>query len=159
MVLSKESWHFWLYKLLFSDNPTNFCPYFWGVVLSAILVLPLFILAIPWFIYSIIADEDIDEKLPQCGLLGIVIWMLVATVSGMFGMFFTKNPSVQGIGAFGWGICLLLLIITIHSYAKNRNVFKNSFLGNYVKAKKNKYCPIIEWKEKDEPKFTSSTED
>lgn len=148
MVLSKKSWHFWFYQLLFTNTPTNLCPYFWGVILSVIVAVPFFILAIPWFIYCVITDEDMDETLGQRALLGAVLWFLLILLASMFGMFFTKKDSIVTIGILGWSTVIILIIVATVNYAKHRNIFKDSFIGKFVDAKRNKYCPKIEWDDK-----------
>lgn len=146
MVLSKKSWHYWFYNQIFSRTPSNLCPYFWKTLLSVAIFPVAFVLSIPWWIVAIIRKDPIEE-IRECAGFGFAIWIALGLVLSMIGMFFTKNQGITAAGWAGWMIVFLLLMFAIGDYIDSKAVVKNSFVGKYVQAKKDKLCPRIEWKE------------
>lgn len=156
VVLSKKSWHFWLYKQFFPVSSysmrkmDNLCPYFWKVVLC-ILILPVsFVLALPALIFMLFfIDSENREPLGDVVGKGFAVWVVLGLLISMVAMFFSNNKAIEAFGLVGWvfgGVLLLGAIISaVYDKLKNRVSSKPTLLGEFLKAKKNKYCPKIQW--------------
>jgi hypothetical protein len=146
MEISVNSWH---YKIL-SDcqkskmhrKNTTFCSYFWSVV-SAIMV---------WITVGV-----------ACICLSIIFLMCVYWVGYIYYFAFTDYFSlvqtfdserlytslvINVLVVFAWSLRLFFLgSKTIYYKAKEIEIPESkNILVQYVKAKKNKYCPMIEFK-------------
>ena len=160
MVLSKKSWHYWLYKQFFTRTPTNLCSYFWKALISIIFVTVAFILSLPWALIRVLIndpfeDED-DRRLGPMTGLGLISWFVLFTAVSMILMFFSKKNVIIALGGTGWLISASLLVVVLVEYLLKKKPLSKTLLGEFIKAKKGKYCPSIEWK--DEPKRFDLTE-
>lgn len=152
MVLSTKSWHFWLYNQFFSTRwrmPSNFCPYFWKIMLSIIIFIPAIVICIPFWIITPFVDEKPSRIGTDFGA-GFATSAIGFVIVHMIGMFFSHNKTVFAIGIFGWIIVGAFLIGGLVSYLADNVKFSDTFVGKFVTAKKNKYCPMIDWEEKQE---------
>lgn len=157
MILSKSSWHFWLYKQFFIKAPTNFCPYFWKVMTSIVIFPIALVLALPWIVFSLVEGEGLErEKLGKMVGLGLASWIIMAVASCMMMVFFFyKNPPVAAVGIIGWAISIIIALTIAFENSREKKLFKNSFVGKFIEAKKSRYCPRIEWTEPEAPKYSS----
>jgi hypothetical protein len=151
VVLSKKSWHTWLYRQFFSEyslrKTNNLCPYFWKIVLCVIILPVSFVLALPALIFMLVADIKDKSSLGESVGKGFAMWAALGLVINMIAIFFTANKAVQLFGLIGWtfgGVLVLGLIITLISESLEN---RTTLVGEFMKAKKNKYCPKIEWKD------------
>lgn len=167
MKVSKNSVHAFLYRFIFGNNyPNNLCPYFWKVVVSGILfpicgtiMLPLLI--INELFRLIKKDKLVDDNYLNNGMFrgdqpliieGIMFNGLVCIIIGMITIFFTRNAFFTA-GIVGWAITLILGIVYILSLrrkSRTRKPKRPNIIISFVKAKYNKYCPKLEWYEKEE---------
>lgn len=158
MKLSKKSWHYRLNMWYTWSVPKNLCSYFWRTVWY-LLILPItLILFIPRGILWLFSkkrswDGFIEEYLlvlttnTALGLLFcmiIMFWHWAPSERDPWGVIFT-------LGCVGWviltlaGIVWVVEILQERSRSKGREEKKPSLLREYLRAKKNKYCPKIEW--------------
>jgi hypothetical protein len=120
MKISRRSWH---YRLLLRNNldpPDNLCGYFW--LLLVVIFLRAFVAAVYLFFLSILA---------------LLLWG------------FIDKFGVWRVAGFGLGVpaCLVFLVIgacRVPSVAKR---FSNTIPGQWLRAKKDRVCPTIEWTE------------
>lgn len=158
MKARTTSLHAKLYKFTFSnDLPHNLCPYFWKLVWSLVVLIPNFILQLPYLIINIFSKHK--EK--DCGdriIGGIAIYFLVAiillyTISSyqwflaMFNCYYYNREFAN----VGWILNFSIVIGIIYYIIRkkideSRSVEKNpNIITEFVKAKYNKYCPQIDW--------------
>lgn len=159
MILSKKSWHYWIYKQFFKWTPTNLCPYFWKTVIAFIIFPVAFIFALPWALVTILINDPLenedDKRLGRMAGLGFFTWFALWLLISMILMFFTKSSVTQAAGAVGWVITGTVIIGSFIDYMvrKSRTKPKRSTLvGEFIKAKKGKYCPKIDWVENENNK-------
>lgn len=127
MKLSTKSWHYRLYEFYYdSYAPNNLCTYFWKLV-WAILVYAtggvFFLTSAGIVLYQmfIIPFLSVNDR-----TLCVTLWMLAIVIT---------------------------TTVLVSNYLKNRKrVYKEdkpTIVGEYWKAFKGKYCPSIQWEEKD----------
>ncbi len=136
MKISKETWHYKLNASMSSHNETmnkrSLCTYFWFTVLScmkvALIILLVFtsiiMLASPYFALFI---DSFETNLP-IPLIGLVFNYFVF---GMICYELIKMQYSQYKEKYGWG--------------EGANHQKQNIALDYVKAKKQKICPTIEF--------------
>lgn len=162
MKLSTKSWHSWLFRYTYGkDNlPDNLCPYFWKLVLAMILFPVLFIFCLPAFILCrSTGDNDLFEEgvFSPALAFSFVINLALVLIIGMIGMWFDfNNEFLVAAGGCGWLIAICAGIDQLVRYIKSKRVKtygtmyreeKPSILIEFIKAKYNKYCPKITWKD------------
>lgn len=147
MIISKDSWH---YKLLeiwdrepYEYRKYSLCQYFWTVVWF-ILITPLVVVG-----GTIIA-------------VGVLWCLLLTPVIGLISGFIGHPLSIINFDVFGTGLVidlLLVFVLGVSLYSEGK-VFpswfpkkpttskkvesKPSLLFAWIKAKKDKFCPLIE---------------
>lgn len=162
MKLSKSSWHYKLH-LWFSHPwkvPKNLCGYFWKTVWYSIAFIPVVIIFIPfWVIDLIVKEEDRSSSIAEMTPVAIILDGALAMVFCMIAMwaypFSAKTgagPWIIAVGASGWLFAVVLAIAHWMDWASKKSggtkrQKKPNIAWEYIKAKKNKYCPIIEWEE------------
>lgn len=145
----KDSWHAKWWALTNNERsklPSNLCSYFWNIVIS-ILGFPL-----TWMTYLM------PEKWKLCSRLGVGFFINLVTVVPIW--VFTDEFMSDGHGfwtAFAFALMTLVFMymaIFIVAYVcmfleslkyKDR---PSSLLPAFIKAKKDKVCPMIDWEEK-----------
>jgi hypothetical protein len=138
MKISKQSWH---YKANLWDYPhNNLCQYFWQVALSigvrivgwGLLLLAgficLFILSYPFLIGFNVAEVTFNMHMMISSIVG---WLISMTLVGYYIDYrYYDNRLVK--------------------YLKRRKKAKENkepgLVGAYLKAKKEKICPVLEFK-------------
>jgi hypothetical protein len=166
MEFSKNSWH---YKLachgnssnLFESNTIrgqiNLCPYVWMIIFGLLklvlsgIVISLFLLSAAGGIYAVFSML----MLVFSGLTGIYLHDIVQEDLGMISLVVTLTFTVLtfcgGVGEwFDNRMYFFPKYITKYFPKKSETVIKAkepSIVVEWVKAKKNKVCPIITFKE------------
>jgi hypothetical protein len=148
MHLSKHNlitrFYMWTYGKTEEYLPKDFCSYFWSV-LFATLILPLTIWS--WPIQHIKTfDLDQNTDWTWAGRCGVLVFAFIFGVAG-YGM-------VLGVIIHPWimlGVFISAALITLGMISV---VIGKGLLGeatHLLKAKtdsvKDKYCPVIEWKD------------
>lgn len=159
VILSKSAWHVKFFTWATGSAPkwNNLCPYFWSLV-SLLLFSPL-ILAwkiVKEYVYkeptpkSIRRSEIILNSLKWIGRIisGAYILSVVALILRVFyqlfmakGALFSFTYILSGIGAI---TVLFAIVWGVMSYFKSDT---HIMIVSMIKAKKNKYCPHVTWKE------------
>ena len=164
MKANKNSLHSKLYKFTYnSELPINLCPYFWKLVFAFIVFIPNFILQLPPIIFK--DTEDCKDKRDSgiiiyilLGLLYLILFFNYHLIKAIFGCYSYTQECVNlaiGINTF---IFVIVSIIMIDKYQyeilslfinQNKDDSKEEKTPNiiieFIKAKKNKYCPKIDW--------------
>ena len=166
MEIVKSSWHYFVwsmsYKLFYSGIPkrTNLCRYFWRIVLFTIFLLPVYTLRKLLSIerekvkdmdifsdrpFEYYGDYYIKNSIQFISVIGI-LWAVFLSIPFIFpSMWIVKMYLMFFVCVLG-GIVLLGMVVgctllSIHCGGRT-NIVKE-----YIKAKKNKICPIIDFKE------------
>jgi hypothetical protein len=134
MVINKSAWHYKLTKLTvgrYVDISESLCGYFWQVVLclyTTFLVLPIMILG-GWVIIS--GDVLLDD------FSGVALYVMTAlSVNGIL-----LWSCVSGV------IVVFIMAIVEYFNRKQKHNHEPSLVKEYIKSKKQKICPIIEFKD------------
>lgn len=165
--LRKKSWHSTVYKLTYgykADFPTNLCPYFWQLLFALVLSLTVGLLLLPFYLGDrLFKGKDYKEGYFRNANIGkaIVIYLFVGELFTMIAIFFIgfnfDNPIV-GFGVMGWIVALIAGIIIfkkwlddnkkpVQYHYKPPKEKKPSILVEFIKAKYNRYCPKITWRD------------
>ncbi len=156
-----------LYKWFYSTYlPTNLCPYFWKSIIMYIFIVPYFLVTVSLLIVDKFTGED-DFNYEDTGtrfFRGIAVWAvlwgaicLLVSATGIF-IHFPKNSPLVALMTVGIAEALMgVIILLFWSVARVIEHFKNRKRKSYVqtpnltiefiKAKYNKYCPKIEWRD------------
>lgn len=153
-VLSKI--YRWFYGLNYMPN--NLCEYFWRLVFMFVFIMPSAILSFPYNIIQYVSNKRSNFKLPNNNtpLNGVVIWfglLLISCILVAISLFFntyetgSNLDTMSKIGiALLVGGSLLFIVIGIVNLIHSNVTSKSNIVVEFVKAKKNKYCPKIDWK-------------
>lgn len=158
MKLSKTSWHYKLNRWYTWKVPNNLCGYFWRTVWYTIAFIPTLIIFIPIWIYLLFSKKKWDEAVyhyPMALGLNLVLGLITCMVLVWFHTLRGEHDPWQVVFIFGIVGYLAattgLLAFFADKMAKRRRTKGTSNRPNlvkeYLKAKKNKYCPIIEWED------------
>jgi len=164
MIANKNAWHAKLYKFTYkSELPKNLCPYFWKFVASVILYIPNLIMQLPMLIVLLFDKDNTNTKCNERRLYSGVIYLCTAIllIYGFVTFHWIKmvfNCYSYNVGAAtGGGIIHLFLfgvaMFSLFDHIKTSMSSKKeeektpNLIVEFVKAKYNKYCPQIEWKE------------
>lgn len=155
MKIKRTSWHAKFYKAIYVTDtlPTNLCPYFWKLVL-AVITLPITSVS---FFGKCYRFADRFSWLAATIFIEVVVFAIGMLLSVIFGLvdpesqinwreFFIAN----GMGVVG---CAAIVLIGYHCDKLSKREYKEpkvkqpNVLVEFVKAKKNKHCPMIEWED------------
>jgi uncharacterized membrane protein len=171
MKLSKQSWHYKLNKLYTHGVPRNLCGYFWRTVWYCVALIPTALLFIPFWIISLLDKEDrIFDKTGTQGFVDqypavLLLDAILFTGYSMITMFFIWHTDIKGFdairmvfGGIGWFLVLIGIAYGIEQKIRERRKGKQkqkrpNIFVEYIKAKKNKYCPIIEWEDENDERI------
>lgn len=162
MKLALDSWHRKLYNMTYDIRvPRSLCGYFWVIVLAVVLFIPLTVLSIPNRLLGFFREKDEDNDVQgdevllasSTAIFGLIVYAGLAEIVCMIWLLFDASlPPIIVFGGFGWLIVLSIIIIWLKTKWANRyrkprpmKEKKPSLIGSYLKAKKEKICPIIEW--------------
>lgn len=161
MKIKRTSWHAKFYKAIYVTDtlPTNLCPYFWKLVL-AVITLPITSVS---FFGKCYRFADRFSWLAITIFIEHVVFAIGLCFSLMFGLvpikgLFTFHDFLiaNGMGIVGVaGIALIMFTwCKVAEYNDRRmakvkapKVKQPNVLVEFVKAKKNKHCPMIEWED------------
>lgn len=140
---------------LYDNKPTSLCSLFWAQVWTFFLALAL----MPFFCVGAWPHKkgmwnEGKFNYFTAGGVGAVITVFIAVVLGIIAVLFlpfyySKSnedySSMMIVRGFVW-FCLLTLLGAKFLEDKTLSFpLKNTLLVKYLKAKKEKVCPIIEW--------------
>lgn len=152
MKVSRKSWHYIVNSKVFEDPKGNLCGYFWQTILAIVLFIPLYIVVFP---VNLLQDGDSKDTSPLFSwkvFAGLFFYLAIFLLVNMILMFFVEHESVEALGVLGWIVAVSLLITYLSSIGlfdrfKGKKEKKESLVVSYLKAKKKKVCPIIEFTE------------
>ena len=167
MELSKKSWMVWLWEFSYNKNlPKNLCPFFWGLILAMLLFIPIIIVRMPYYIYNVYNvlsrqntkdyDEYVKITLNQTKF-GINSYMVIILLS-LLGHGFYDMYAVVWLGKPAIGTVILptmfitIVVIFCIAYITDSGYLNGirdfiKLCKEFIKAKYNKYCPTITWKD------------
>lgn len=158
MILLEKSWHSRLYRLIYgryNSLPSNLCPYFWKVMVGAILFIPFTIICSPILLFEkIIKDDDPMIKDGYLDgpilLVSIMVDFILAVLICMVLIWLIRKPLIDVLGVLGYVTLLSIGIVQSLGIIKNRKKVEKEKTPNifveFIKAKYNRYCPKIDWK-------------
>lgn len=119
MQLNRNSWHYRLYSFYNNKTPNNLCQYMWRLLghsafWGTILMLCLWSLYMFFFVYDCSIPPGDDSK---------VVFM------------------VGGLVAVG-GILFFAIVVPV-SYLVYK-IYNSTFLREWMRAIKEKYCPLVQ---------------
>lgn len=157
----KDSWHAKLYSVGYgpwTKLPANLCPYFWKVVLLVALM------PISWLGYAVksIRHDEIQWK-----VMFTLLFKISFLIAGMPALTILKVNGITGLGAvvfsYTIGAALFVAFLAGVGFLINKGIDKlvawnyrerpskpqkpkeDNIVLAFVKAKKQKYCPVINW--------------
>lgn len=159
MELSKKSFTAKLYSWFYDADlnyyyhqPKSLCNYFWAIIWMYIFLIVTLPLQIPGFLIN----SYFGHKRESSSLAGIcfyvVNFIVGSIILGIISIFkpFDKNTILEGISNFGIATSVIIIssiiLFLIIKYFTERSS-STTIVGEYIKAKKNKYCPKIDWKD------------
>jgi hypothetical protein len=155
MKIKRAAWHAKFYKAMYVTNklPTNLCPYFWKLVL-AVITLPITSVS---FLGRCTSFGDRFSWIFITAFIEGIIFSVGLLLSMMFGLISSTSKInwhefliANGMGIAGCAVFALIgyffeiLSRWEHKAAKEK---QPNILVEFVKAKKNKHCPMIEWED------------
>lgn len=151
MKQSKNAWNIKFMMQLYQNYPKSLCTLFWSQVwtfLWAIVCIPFFVIGL----LSHIKDKKVDNYF-DTALYGFVLATIITTTLSFLYTLFTwqwndKNPALFLAVIFIIG-CLIIFCFYIVKYIdeSDNNIIKSNITSKYIKAKKEKVCPTIQWTE------------
>lgn len=167
----------WFYGT--NDLPNNLCPYFWKLVLAWLVVIPYSLISIPVIIMELREKNYEYNDCSTGGRIGlsVVLYVLLFGIGCMlsiFGCFFIEPEKdtfymfAVMIGAMLWVVAIVFGIIegekAFREWNYRRKIKydenglriwdeprqeKTYLVVEFAKAKYNKYCPKIDWVNKE----------
>ena len=166
MKISKNSWHYRLQHWVFKDGVgKNLCQYTWMMLASLIMTLILGLIvgvaspfiALIWFLNWMFEKTYgsrfgkyfvVYDKYLLLLINGVVALVFIDALAG--NMFYTSTETFASayIGSFVAAFTLLFFMNTIIIVAaketnKPKNYEPDDLIGGWIKAKKEKVCPLI----------------
>lgn len=157
MKLNTNSWHYKFYQFIYEKEPgKGFCEYFHSLWFGIVLLLTCW----PKWVIDLFLKDDKSPK--SLGAMINIIFVILPYVLSLI-------PDSQGVKYTFWYnflfVFALLLVFTLViglvvgivkliEYLSNSDtkVFNSDAIimtKTWIKAKKDKYCPVIEWEEHD----------
>ena len=145
MKFNRDSWHYKLFLWGYRDEPRylSLCEYFWRVITvipgSPLLILRR-LLSKKWWNISFARQDRIMNIVIYLSLaFATIIWVLVVGLWSALAVW----------GAVG--VIAVVRKLVFHFYHPKQKFHESkvntdpNILWEYLKAKKNRVCPIIEW--------------
>ena len=146
------------YWTIEAQMPKTLCSYYWELVVAYILAIPLAVLIVPTYLFEQYKGDKSHERIGA----GFVLWSVVFIFFTLIYPLFEYFSILPIIGNLFEASCILWSIIIIIAMAIGCGIFwdyladriennrtyyekKPNLLIEYIKAKKNKYCPKITW--------------
>jgi fucose permease len=135
------------------ELPNNLCNYFWKSILAYPLVLLVTIFQLFYYPLSLIPSlkeetegDNFSERL--VGALSISVYFLLFCI-GVFvssaWVIYYEGSFMFGLYATGGGLLLFVSIAVLYILILKLFQKRKGLVGEYIKAKKENYCPKIEW--------------
>lgn len=139
MKLDRTTWYYVLNDAVFgrgySEANANLCEYFWGTLLAFVAIIPV-------SVYRVIPLPEIKNLWAYVGAgIFIAFTLFISTINPIIGiLYFVINILVVGgaVACFNWDI-------NRQKKPKAPKQHRPNLALSFLKAKKGKYCPRIEW--------------
>ena len=116
MRISRKSWHYRLNTSLYDYfNPNNLCEYFWKTVFALTIAM---------------------------AIISMMIWAVVGLTKHVVNDPWGSLIFLSLIGCIGFPIIAIKLL---RYYFPSTKTKQESLVAEYLKAKKNRICPMIEY--------------
>jgi len=158
MELTRDSLLSKTYRWFYNTHtmPNNLCEYFWRLVIMVLLIIPSAILSSPINFLGLLSKDSnySHSNLPGPGFVAwVALFLIQSIIVFIVIVLFLSFPEdgylyhVGGIGLVMFFSVVIGLIFYAFSKITPRKVnLKQNIAVEYLKAKKNKYCPKIDWK-------------
>ena len=173
MELNYKGFNAWLYRWFYGERflPKNFCPYFWKLVITYLVLIPFVIICFPYILITIFSKNDRGEtqpgeKISMSLFLWLGIWFIQDLILPFVSIFvvFKKDGYFESMSMFGlafWAIGIIVGIALLFEhlwkkYKKARYLRKYpdstqekpkpNLIVEFIKAWYHKNCPSIQWK-------------
>lgn len=157
MKLNKNSIGVKIYQYVWGEDlPNNLCNYFWKSILAYMLVPLVTIFQIMYYpasLIPVVKDEIGVDRFSErlTGLLaifaGIIMFSSGVFVSSAWVTYQSKTVMFH-FYALGCIITLFTAFATVVLLVLKSTNRKENVVKEYIKAKKGRYCPKIEWIDK-----------
>lgn len=160
MIIKKSKWHYKFIMFATGESPKTLCAYVQTLALTLLFIIPALIVTVIGkqfikFINLFLKTENKIEgegtPIYSIGLMPytVLTFFLITVFCGIF-MFYTENVYVDTLGLIFWTLvifCSAIFGITKLSKLKKSQRRKKGLIGSYLKAKKDKICPIIKYED------------
>lgn len=161
-----NSWHARIYKYFYNiDNnelPDNLCAYFYKSLFSILLFIPYALFEIPSRVFPDVGRNTNVNKIFRGLVFYFGIFLIISFFIKIIEIFyydFNLHPKLDKCIILGFSmVCIIIMfgifVLIGYLFKTIKNKFfhkhnesqKTNLLLEFIKAKKNKYCPKIEWK-------------
>lgn len=159
MQLNQNSLSARLYKEFYSceNLPTNLCPYFWKLVVAYVVSPIYFIVVYPikrkWMLGKIFSGILFAFAVAiALTVIGFLLYINYHLIRAAIGCYYYKSWLANS--AIFWDTYIFVVLPGIIKYFKGEKspkekVKREYLVTEFIKAKYNRYCPQITWKEKE----------
>ena len=163
LTIKQNSWHYKLHRFFYTKDSSNLCNYFWSNLLGICALILAPVLALLILIVKIFTNKSNDITPP------IFLYFLFAVISfigglGVLGsatlslLILAKGMLLGSLIFLGAILLLIILFLIVHVVDENKHKFKifkfkedkkdkkPNLIWEFIKATKNKYCPLITYK-------------
>jgi len=151
MKLKSSSWYYKLHRMTYENMSYNLCSFFWETVLAVIMFVPNIVWCfIPDQIGKLFGhkrhkDPFFTERWVWAFLnyaTVVILYSAVCVFFYPFGLNKTEDNFFKVMGYIVWALVIIVVFcILIHLIFTRRK----TLLTDFIKAKKQKICPRIEW--------------
>ncbi len=150
MIINRNSFHARVYKYVHGDKlPDNLCPYFWKMLFALIWCIPDTVIRFPGMLLNRFTKDSGMERTKGVVLYFfslILIWMgwcITELIKFLLGFEYDEDQAFIG------GMCIVvpllgLLVYQIIKYFCEPKE-RGTIVGEFIKAKYERYCPRIIW--------------
>ena len=133
-----------LYRFFYGELENNFCVFFRNLILMYILIIPFAVISIPIMIFEKMKNKSLScllENTTRSMLIYITIFLIIICLLPLRISSIPLGRHIHNFLEFSiaCGIAFdIILFCALLAFISNK-------LVEYFKAKKNNYCPKIEW--------------
>ena len=148
MKISTKSWHYKLRDMYNTEPQRGLCKYFWQTV--------LLVLGLPFFgMYKLFIKLPVYVKFAL-----LFIYSFSSVVFFWYSLVYQEEPNIYFLfllpfvmlGVLFAFVLITWLIVELEQKIKSKDNNKISLVKEYIKAKKQKICPILEFVDDEEKK-------
>jgi hypothetical protein len=148
MKQSRNKWNIKLMMMLFENYPKSLCTLFWSQVwtfLWAIVCFPFYIIGIITLLFF---KDDQFRGYFRTALKGFLTFIGgLLLFSGIYMFFVTPKSVFFDLGIVFWVTTLFIIALFFVNLFQENVSYSDNLTIKYLKAKKNKVCPKIDWED------------